>query len=60
MREALIDFKESGKFILTYDEAYSEGGYFLASVADEIYLNPLGAIDFNGFSSETVFIKGFF
>ncbi|WP_111671451.1 signal peptide peptidase SppA [Algoriphagus litoralis] len=60
LREALIDFKESGKFILTYDEAYSEGGYFLASVADEIYLNPLGAIDFNGFSSETVFIKGFF
>ncbi len=60
LREALIDFKESGKFIITYDEAYSEGGYFLASVADEIYLNPLGAIDFNGFSSETVFIKGFF
>jgi protease-4 len=59
-REALIDFKESGKFILTYDEAYTEGGYYLASVADEIYLNPLGAIDFNGFSSETVFIKGFF
>jgi protease-4 len=60
LREALIDFKESGKFILTYDEAYTEGGYYLASVADEIYLNPLGAIDFNGFSSETVFIKGFF
>jgi protease-4 len=60
LREALIDFKESGKFIITYDEAYSEGGYFLASVADEIYLNPLGAIDFNGFSSESVFIKGLF
>lgn len=60
LREALIDFKESGKFILTYDEAYTEGGYYLASVADEIYLNPLGAIDFNGFSSEAVFIKGFF
>lgn len=60
LREALIDFKESGKFIITYDEAYTEGGYYLASVADEIYLNPLGAIDFNGFSSETIFIKGFF
>jgi len=60
LREALIDFKESGKFIIAYDEAYSEGGYFLASVADEIYLNPLGGIDFNGFSSEGIFLKGFF
>jgi protease-4 len=60
LREALIDFKESGKFILTYDEAYSEGGYFLASAADEIYLNPMGAIDFNGFSSEGIFLKGLF
>lgn len=60
LREALVDFKESGKFIIAYDEAYSEGGYFLASVADEIYLNPLGGIDFNGFSSEGIFLKGFF
>lgn len=60
LREVLIDFKTSGKFIIAYDEAYSESGYFLASVADEIYLNPLGAIEFNGFSSESIFIKGFF
>jgi protease-4 len=60
LREVLLDFKESGKFIVAYDEAYSEGGYFLASVADEIYLNPLGGIDFNGFSSEGIFLKGFF
>ncbi|WP_026968676.1 signal peptide peptidase SppA [Algoriphagus terrigena] len=60
LREALVDFKESGKFIITYDEAYSEGGYFLASAADEIYLNPMGAIDFNGFSSEGIFLKGLF
>jgi len=60
LREALLDFKTSGKFIVAYDEAFSEGGYFLASVADEIYLNPLGGIDFNGFSSETIFLKGFF
>jgi len=60
LREALQDFKESGKFIVAYDEAYTEGGYFLASVADEIYLNPLGGIDFNGFSSEGIFLKGFF
>lgn len=60
LRESLLDFKESGKFIVAYDEAYSEGGYFLASVADEIYLNPLGGIDFNGFASESIFLKGFF
>ena len=60
LREALIDFKESGKFIVTYDEAYSEGGYFLASAADEIYLNPMGAIDFNGLASEGIFLKGLF
>ena len=60
LREAFLDFKESGKFIVAYDEAYSEGGYFLASVADEIYLNPLGGMDFNGFASEGIFLKGFF
>ena len=60
LREALQDFKESDKFIVAYDEAYSEGGYFLASIADEIYVNPLGGIDFNGYSSEGIFLKGFF
>ena len=60
LREALLDFKTSGKFIVAYDEAYTEGGYFVASVADEIYLNPLGGIDFNGFSSEGIFFKGLF
>ncbi|WPR73815.1 signal peptide peptidase SppA [Algoriphagus sp. NG3] len=60
LREALLDFKTSGKFILAYDEAYTEGGYYVASVADEIYLNPLGGIDFNGFSAEGIFFKGLF
>jgi len=60
LREVLEDFKTSGKFIVAYDEAYSEGGFYLASVADELYLNPLGAIEFNGFSSEVIFLKGFF
>lgn len=60
LREALVDFKTSGKFIVAYDEAYTEGGYYVASVADEIYLNPLGGIDFNGFSSEGFFFKGLF
>ncbi|MHA7130962.1 signal peptide peptidase SppA [Algoriphagus namhaensis] len=60
LRNELNKFKESGKFILAYDEAYTEGGYYLASVADELYLNPLGGIDFNGFASETIFMTGFF
>ncbi|MBN3584476.1 signal peptide peptidase SppA [Algoriphagus aestuarii] len=60
LREAFEDFKTSGKFILAYDEAYTEGGYYLSSVADEIYLNPMGGIDFNGFSSDVLFFTGLF
>jgi len=60
LREALEDFKSSGKFIVAYDEAFTEGGYYLASVADEIYMNPIGGVDFNGFASEGIFLKGFF
>lgn len=60
IREFLEDFKSSGKFILAYDEIFTEGGYYLASAADEIYLNPMGGIDFNGFSSNTLFLKGLF
>ncbi|HLU88740.1 MAG TPA: signal peptide peptidase SppA [Cyclobacteriaceae bacterium] len=60
VREALEEFKESGKFIVSYSEGYSEKGYFLSSVADEIYLNPLGGMEFNGLSSEMVFLKGLF
>ena len=58
IRAALEDFKESGKFILSYAEFYTETGYYLSSVADEMYLNPLGDLEFNGFASETVFLKG--
>ena len=58
VREALLDFKKSGKFVLAYSENYSEADYFLASVADEIYLNPLGMLEFDGLSSQAVFVKG--
>src|SRR5690606_16899479 len=58
LRDALIDFKSSGKFIIAYSENYSEADYYLASVADEIYLNPVGALEFNGLSTEVVFLKG--
>ncbi|MFD2033353.1 signal peptide peptidase SppA [Belliella marina] len=60
LREELKTFKESGKFIVSYSEIYTEGGYFLSSAADEIYLNPLGGLEFNGFSSEIIFFKGLF
>ncbi|MCH7409199.1 signal peptide peptidase SppA [Belliella sp. DSM 111904] len=60
LRNELIAFKESGKFIIAYDEIYSESGYFLSSAADEVYLNPQGGIEYNGFSSEITFFKGLF
>ena len=58
IRNALIDFKKSGKFILAYAEVYTQGAYYLASVADKIYLNPEGMVDFRGLSSEIMFFKG--
>lgn len=58
IRNALIDFKKSGKFILAYSEVYTQGAYYLASVADKIYVNPEGLIDFRGLSSQITFIKG--
>ncbi|GAB3651149.1 signal peptide peptidase SppA [Echinicola sediminis] len=58
LREELGEFKESGKFIVAYSEIFSEGGYFLSSIADEIYLNPMGGLEFNGLSSEALFFKG--
>ena len=58
IRNALLDFKESKKFIYAYGEAYSEAGYYLASVADKIYLNPVGLLEFNGYSSRFLYVKG--
>ena len=58
LRDALLDFKKSGKFIVAYGEIYTEGAYYLASTADQIHLNPIGLIELNGLSSEVPFIKG--
>lgn len=54
---ALNDFKSSGKFIWAYAEYYSQGAYFLASVADKIYMMPKGEVDFRGLRSELMFFK---
>ncbi len=58
IRNALLDFKTSGKFVVAYGEAYSEKAYYLASVADRIFLNPVGALEFNGLYQEVAFLKG--
>lgn len=58
VRNALIDFKKSRKKIIAYSEVYTQGAYYLASVADKVYLNPEGALEFKGFSSELTFFKG--
>jgi len=58
IRDALIDFKTSGKWILAYGELYSQQAYYLASVADSVLLNPMGLVDLRGFRSEKMFFKG--
>ena len=58
IRNVLIDFKKSKKFIIAYSEVYSQSAYYLASVADKVYLNPEGILDFRGLSSELTFFKG--
>ncbi|NPD47560.1 signal peptide peptidase SppA [Lentimicrobium sp. S6] len=60
IRKALLKFKESGKFIVAYATGYGQGAYYLASVADEVYLHPEGMILFKGFASEMMFYKGLF
>ncbi|MBS1557850.1 MAG: signal peptide peptidase SppA [Bacteroidetes bacterium] len=60
IRESLIDFKNSGKWIIAYSEAYSEPSYYLASTADKVYLHPEGEIEFNGLAVEISFFKKMF
>ncbi len=57
IRQALDDFRESGKFVISYGEIYMQSAYYLGSVADEMYLHPEGIIDFRGINSELLFLK---
>ncbi len=57
IRDALVDFKSTGKFILAYADNYVQSNYYLASVADKILLNPQGMVDFRGIASELMFLK---
>jgi protease IV len=60
VRQVLSDFKESGKFIWAYSEIMTEGGYYISSVADKVYLSPAGMIEWNGLTVEINFFKGTF
>lgn len=60
LRAAIADFKQSGKFVVSYNEVYSQGQYYLASVADSIYLQPQGGMDWSGLSTTLMFYKGLF
>ena len=58
MRNYIETFKNEGKFVIAYNEMYTQGGYYLASVADSIYLNPAGQLDWRGLAAQVMFYKG--
>ena len=58
IRNALIDFKKSGKFIVSYSEVFTQKSYYLASVSDKIYLNTAGGMEFKGMLGQVMFFKG--
>jgi protease-4 len=60
LREALIDFRKSGKFVYGYGEIFSQKAYYLATSADKIYLNPNGGMELKGFGREIMYYKGLF
>lgn len=57
IREALLDFKKSGKWIIAYGDSYTQSAYYICSVADKVYLNPQGMIDWHGLAANPYFIK---
>lgn len=60
LREAIAEFKTSGKFVVAYNETYSQGQYYFASVADSIYMQPQGGMEWTGLAMNTMFYKGLF
>ena len=57
IRQELVKFKESGKFIVSYADTYTQGGYYLASVGDKVVINPEGSLDLHGIFASPIFIK---
>lgn len=60
IRESLLDFKASGKWIIAYSEFYTEASYYIAAAADRVYVHPEGEIEFNGLAAEVTFFKKLF
>ncbi len=58
IRKALKDFKDSGKFVIAYGETYTQGCYYVSSVADKVFLNPVGMVDLHGMAALPTFYKG--
>ncbi|ADY52656.1 signal peptide peptidase SppA, 67K type [Pseudopedobacter saltans DSM 12145] len=58
IRDELLNFKKSGKFVIAYSEVYTQKSYYLASAASKVYLNPVGYLELKGLSSNTMFFKG--
>lgn len=58
LRGAIADFRQSGKFVVSYNEVYNQGAYYLASVADSVYLHPEGGMDWSGLAFNLTFYKG--
>lgn len=58
IRDAIIDFKSSGKFVYAYSEFYSQKAYYLSTAADKVYLFPAGMLEFKGLGAELMFLKG--
>lgn len=58
LRGELEEFKESGKFIISYGNYFSETGYYLSSIADSVYIHPYGGMDFTGLASQGIYIRG--
>lgn len=59
IRNALADFRKSGKWIVAYGDFYTQGAYYVASVADKVYINPKGVVDWHGIGAQTMFYKDF-
>ena len=57
VRDKLEEFKKSGKFVYAYSNGYTQGEYYLNSIADQVYLNPMGEVDFKGLSAEILYMK---
>lgn len=57
IRDAIMDFKESGKFVVAYSGTYSQGAYYVSTAADKVFLNPSGSISWHGLSAQTMFLK---